>query len=405
MANAFKTSTWMAKEVLRHFENSNTFSKYVNKRYAPEYSKADFRPGTSISIPKPARFAVTSGATASFPDLTEESVSLTVAQWNASFAPTSVEMTTSVSRDQFSERYLKGMGTALASKIDATGLALVTTTVANAAGTPGVTPTALSTYLTAKAIALEHGMPVDDQISCVVNPAAEAAIVDALKAIFHSNSEIERQYKEGKMGMAIGAKWSMDQLVAARTVGTQGGTPLVDGATQTGATLVTKGWSNSITNVVRAGDTFQIAGVYAVNPVTKDSTNRLQQFVVTAAANSGASTGPATISISPSIVTSGTLQTVTASPADNAAITVLGATAAAAVSNVLFHRDAFTLACIPMVTYGGLDKSAVEYDPDTGIAIRITQGMDITLDKLLVRADVLFGWAATRPEWAARIEG
>jgi hypothetical protein len=31
--------------------------------------------------------------------------------------------------------------------------------------------------------------------------------------------------------------------------------------------------------------------------------------------------------------------------------------------------------------------------------------MDVTNDKLLVRADVLYGWAATRPEWATRIEG
>lgn len=403
--STFKTTTWMAKEFLRHFENSNTFSKYVNKNYAKDYTNMTFRPGTTISIPKPARFAVTSGAVASFPALTEESVDLTVAQYNASFAPTSVEMTTSVSNDQFSERYLKPMAVALASQIDATGLSLVTTSVANAAGVPGVTPSALSTYLTAKAIALEHGMPVDDQISIIVNPAAEASIVDAMKGLFHSSSEIEKQYKEGKMGLAIGAKWSMDQLVAARTVGTQGGTPLVDGASQTGASLVTKGWSNSITNVIRAGDVFTIAGVYAVNPVTKSSTGRLQHFVATAAANSGASTGPATLAISPSIVTSGTTQTVSASPADGAAITVLGATAAAAVSNVLFHKDAFTLACIPMQTYAGLDKCANEYDPDTGISVRFTQGMDVTNDKLLVRADVLFGWAATRPEWACRIEG
>jgi len=394
----------MAKEFLRHFENSNTFSKYVNKRYAGEYTKVDFRPGTTISIPKPARFAVTSGAVASFPDLTEESVNLTVNQYNASFAPTSVEMTTSVSKDQFSERYLKGMAIALASQVDKDGLAMVATTVSNAAGTPGVTPTALSTYLDAKAIALEHGMPVDDQISIIVNPAAEAKIIDALKGIFHSTHEIEKQYREGKMGIAIGAKWSMDQLVAARTVGTQGGTPAVDGASQTGSTLNTKTWTATVTNVLRAGDLFTIAGVFAVNPVTKLTTGRLQQFVVTANANSTGA-GLAALSISPPITTSGTTQTVTASPADGALITVLGATAVGAVSNVVFHKDAFTLASIPMQTYGGLDKSAVEYDPDTGIAVRITQGMDVTNDKLLVRADVLYGWAATRPEWAARVEG
>jgi hypothetical protein len=405
MPNAFKTSSWMAKEFLRHFENSNTFSKYVNKRYASEYTKTDFRPGTTISIPKPARFAVTSGAVASFPDLTEESVNLTVAQYNASFAPTSVEMTTAVSKDQFSERYLKGMAVALASQVDKDGLAMVAATVANAAGTPGVTPTALSTYLDAKAIALEHGMPADDQISIIVNPAAEAKIIDALKGIFHSTHEIEKQYREGKMGLAIGAKWSMDQLVAARVVGTQGGVPLVDGASQTGGTINLKGWTATITNVLRAGDILTFGGVFAVNPVTKLSTGRLQQFTVTAAANSTGGGLTAAVAITPSIVVTGTTQTVSNSPADGAAVTVLGATAVGAVSNVLFHKDAFTLACIPMQTYGGLDKSAVEYDPDTGIAVRITQGMDVTNDKLLVRGDVLYGWAATRPEWAARIEG
>lgn len=404
MSNTFKTPTWMAKEVLRHFENSNTFSKYVNKDYRKEYMNSDVRPGTTIKIPKPARFAVTSGATASFPDLTEEEVSLTVAQYNASFAPTSIEMTTSVDRERFSERYLKPMATALASQIDKDGLATVVTTVANTAGVPAATPSALSTYLTAKAIALEHGMPTDDQVSCIVNPAAEAAIVDALKGLFHSSSEVEKQYKQGKMGLVAGMKWSMDQLVSAHTLGARGGTPLVNGASQTGASLVTDGWSNSITGVLKAGDIITLPLVFAVNPVTKQSTGRLQQFVITADANSSGA-GAATFAISPSITTSGTTQTVTASPADDAPITVLGTLSTVGMSNVLFHKDAFTLASIPMQTYGGLDKCAVEYDADTGIAIRIMQGVDVTNDKLLVRGDVLYGWAATRPEWAARIEG
>lgn len=395
----------MAKEFLRHFENSCTFTKYVNKNYAKEYSSVAYRPGITISIPKPARFTAVSGAVATFPDIAEESVNLTVAQWHTSFAPTSVEMTTAVSKDQFSERYIKGMAIALASQIDKDGLALAASSVSNATGTPGATPGALLTYLEAKALALQHGMPVDDQLSIIVSPQAEAKIIDELKGVFHSTHEIERQYKEGKMGLAIGAKWSMDQLVASRTVGTQGGTPLVDGASQTGATINLKGWTASITNVLRAGDIFTLGGVYSVNAVTKQSTGTLQQFVVTAAANSTVGGLTANVGISPSIVTSGSTQTVSGSPADGAPVTVLGTGGVTATSNILFHKDAFTLAVIPMQTYGGLDKSAVEYDSDTGIAVRITQGQDVTNDKLLVRADVLYGWAATRPEWAARIEG
>jgi len=395
----------MVKETLRHFENACTFTKYVNKDYQGQFSESTFRPGTTINIPKPARFAVTSGATASFPDLTEESVALTVSQFNASFAPTSVEMTTAVSNDQFSERYLRPMAIALANQVDKDGLSMVTTSVANATGTPGTVPNALLTYLTGGAIIDEHSAPVDDQRSIIVSPMASATIVDALKGLFHSSSDIEKQYKEGKMGLAIGSKWSMDQNVATRTVGVATGTPLVNGASQTGASLITDGWTNSQTGILKAGDLLTIAGVFAVNPVTKVALSRLQTFVVTADANSGSSTGPATLSIYPSIVTSGTTQTVSASPADNAAITVIGTGGTTGSSNIIFHKDAFTMVSIPMQTYGGLDKSAVEKDPDTGIAIRITQGMDVTNDKLLVRADVLYGWSATRPEWACRIEG
>jgi hypothetical protein len=59
-----------------------------------------------------------------------------------------------VAKDQFSERYLKPMAVALASQVDKDGLSTVITTVSNAVGTPGTTPSALSTYLTGKAIAL-----------------------------------------------------------------------------------------------------------------------------------------------------------------------------------------------------------------------------------------------------------
>lgn len=393
----------MAKEFLRHFENNCTLTKYVNKEYMKDFTEKTFRPGTTINIPQPARFAVTSGATASFPDLTETSVALTVSQYNTSFAPLSIEMTTSVMRDQWSERYIKPQAIALSNQVDSDGFAAAMTGVGNATGVAGTTPSALSTYLTAKAIMSEQSAPVDDQISLCINPAAEASIVDSLKGLFHASTDIDKQYKEGRMGYVIGAKWSMDQNVSTHTTGQQGGTPFVNTGSQTGASLVTDGWTASAANRVKKGDTFTIAGVFTVNPVTKNSTGRLQVFTVTADTSSDGS-GNATIPITPSIIVSGTTQNVSGSPADDAAITMNTASVVQA-DNLIFHKDALTLAVIPMVTYGGLDKSAVEYDPDTGISVRVTQGMDVTNDKLLCRVDVLYGWAVTRPEWACKVLG
>jgi hypothetical protein len=81
--------------------------------------------------------------------------------------------------------------------------------------------------------------------------------------------------------------------------GAGGGTPLVNGASQTGASLITDGWPNT-TTVLKAGDVINVAGL---NPV----------FRVTAEVASNGS-GQATIPLDPPIPAG-------SSPADNAAIT------------------------------------------------------------------------------------
>lgn len=87
----------------------------------------------------------------------------------------------------------------------------------------------------------------------------------------------------------------------ARTTaqGALGGTPLVNGASQTGNSLVTDGWSASVTGVMKAGDY-----------LAYDTSSSRSLHMVVADANSNAG-GNATFSIEPSI---------RVSPADDAAI-------------------------------------------------------------------------------------
>lgn len=91
-------------------------------------------------------------------------------------------------------------------------------------------------------------------------------------------------------------------------LGAGGGSPLVKGASQTGEDLLTDGWSNSITNVMRAGDVLTIANqnvlYQSVNDVNSDGS------------------GNATIKLNPPLV---------ASPADNAVITRTGCTIRAVI--------------------------------------------------------------------------
>ena len=92
--------------------------------------------------------------------------------------------------------------------------------------------------------------------------------------------------------------------------GAGGGTPLVNGASQTGTSLVTDGWTPNITKVVAGGDVIKLAGLTPIYRVRDD-------------VNSNGS-GQATLIITPAIPAG-------SSPADNAAITRTGCTIRAVI--------------------------------------------------------------------------
>jgi hypothetical protein len=122
---------------------------------------------------------------------------------------------------------------------------------------------------------------------------------------------------------------------------------------------------------------------------------------VTAAA-SGTTTG--TVSISPPIIPTGPLQTVSAGPGAGALITAV--TPAAGSSNPLglaFHRDAFTLVTADLPVPKGTDMASRVSDKQLGISLRIVRDYDITTDQFPCRIDVLYGWAVLRPELACRV--
>lgn len=279
--------------------------------------------------------------------------------------------------------------------------------VANAVGTPGTMASDLNTYLLAGALMDEEGVPMDAQRSVLVGPRTQAAVVNANKNLFNPVDDIAKQYRTGNMGMAAGFKWSVTQNLPSHQVGPLGGTPLVNGASQSGSTLVTDGWTAAAALRLRKGDSFTIAGVYAVNPHTRMSTGQLRIFTVTADTSSDAA-GNVSIPIYPAIDASTTSawQNVTATPADNAAITVLGTSNATALLGLAYHKDAFALGTVDLPLPVSVGKGAYRTsDPASGLSVRVIQGYDITNDIHPTRLDVLFGWKCLYPELCVKILG
>ena len=147
-----------------------------------------------------------------------------------------------------------------------------------------------------------------------------------------------------------------------------------------------------------AGDVFTVAGVFAVNPVTKATMPYLQQFTVTA--NATAAAGAATLTISPPMIASGAFQTVSAAPANGAAVSWLGTASTSYAQNMAFHKNAFALTVVPMeMPAGAVTPTRQSYK---GLSVRLIPYYDGTNDISNYRLDVLYGVDAIDPRLAVR---
>ena len=278
-------------------------------------------------------------------------------------------------------------------------------------GTPGQTVDSFADLSKAPQRLDEMAVQTDRRRG-VLAPADTWAMAGSQAALYMQDKAKEA-YTSGRLGEIANLELFQDQNVQARTTGTftTGSTPLVNGANQnttyasSGATntqsLITDGWAVS-TAVIKDGDVFTLAGVNAVNPVSKVDTGYLQQFVAVGNGTSDGS-GDLTLTIAPAIITSGPFQTVTAAPADNAAITPLGTEATAYNQNLVFHRNAFGLVMCPLEKPDGAAWCARE--TDKGFSIRVVKDYDITNDEDVIRLDILYGVKSIYPDLATRVSG
>jgi len=222
--------------------------------------------------------------------------------------------------------------------------------------------------------------------------------------------------QKGYMGPLAGFDLFESANIPVHVVGAHGGTPLTNGAGQTGSSIVTDGWDTGVTGLLKEGDVITFAGVYEINPQSYQSTGRLQHFVVTADVDSDG-LGNATIPVSHAIndgtlttvdaegntVSLSAFQNVSAAPADGAAITVLGTADTSYRQNFLFHRDACALAMVDLeLPQSATVKSRVR-DPDSGLSLCMTGAYDINQQTEITRIDAVWGTHLIYPELAHRM--
>lgn len=403
MANSILTIDMITRKALEILENNLVITRNVNRQYDDSFAVSGAKIGSTLRIRLPDRALVTDGAALQVQDDAEQSTTLTVAsQKHIGVNFTTAELTLQL--DDFAERVLKPRISQLASSIDA-DVANAYKTIFNTVGTPGTSPATALVLLQAQQKLNESAAGMAPRYA-TVNPAANAGLVNGLSGFFNPTDTISKQFKNGMMGTGVLGfdEINMSQSIKVHTTGSRAGTILVNGAVSTqGQSTISIDGLTGATDTVTAGDVFTIAGVFAVNPQTRESTGSLQQFVVTAA-QTGAGNALANMAISPAIYTStNALATVDSFPADNAAVTFVGTASTAYPQNLIYHKDAITFATADLVLPTGVDMAARAVH--NGISLRIIRDYDINNDRMPCRIDVLYGFSTIRPPMACRLWG
>ena len=410
MSNNLLTISKITNEALMVLENELTFTGQVDRNYDDQFAVVGAKIGQTVNVRRPGRFIGATGPQLVVEDFNETSVPVTLStQFQVSTQFTTQDL--ALSLDMFSDRILKPAIATVANKMDRDGLLVAKNNTANIVGTAGTAPTGLITYLTAAAYLDSEGAPRDGRRSVTIEPFTSSTIVDSLKGLFVPTTQISSQYTKGLMGRDSGGmNWYMDQNVVSQTFGSYSTATLSCNVT-TATGFLSTGWAYSSNITIGAtsaaatlnqGDTFTIAGVYAVNPQNRQSYGKLRNFVVqsTTAIGSG---GTATVTVVPAVITGGQFQNVSVTSTGSQTVTPFNNTGIVSPQNILMHRNAFTLACADLELPEGVHFAGRASDKELGLSIRVVRQYTINNDSIPTRLDVLYGWAPLYPELACRI--
>jgi hypothetical protein len=401
MSNVLATTNVVAKESLAILKNMLSFSANVNRDWEDEFKgnmNRGYAPGQTINIKKPPRYQYRAGRVAVPQGTVEQTVPLTLSQGGCDLQFSSLERTLSLTK---LEEKIAAAIAPVANEIDRQGLQLAHYSTFNTLNPTGALP---GTQDLAVGAATDIGTRLDNmaaprimgQRTLISAPKLNGAMVKGMAGMFNSQQTIGKQNNNGILVPSFGLNFGMDQNVDTHTNGTQNvaGTA-VNGANQQGSNITVQ----ALTGTITRGTVITWPGVYAVNPQSRQSTGDLAQFVVTADLAAGATVIP----VSPALVTSGAFQNVTASPTDAQNFLIVGAASTSYQCNVAYHKDAFTLAMVPMwAPENGKGVIGVHQETSDGFTIKVTEFYDGTNDASVMRLDVLFGWAATYPELSTK---
>lgn len=399
MANDILTTNEITREAVMLFRNSNAFIQAMDRQYDDQFGIDGAKIGDTLRIRLPNDYTVADGPALQVQDTNEQSTTIAVAtQRHVDVAFTSAQR--KLKLEDFSTRILAPMMNDLAGNVASTIMAGseggISNFVSNIDGGSNIIAPVALTWLTAGAL-LDNNSAEGARRQIVMSQFTQAKTVDSLKGLFNPTVQIGEQYRTGMVSKnTLGfMNWWMDQSVINHTTGAYGAGTTVNGANQTGQSIVVA----ATPGTYKKGDIVTFAGVYAANRIMKIDTGVLAQFVITADVAIGDTVLPIYPAIVPPVGGNPVqYQTVMQSPANGAAVTVVSKASEKYRKNIAFAPQAVTMVTADLEMPKGVHEVAREvYDR---ISMRFLTDYVTLTDQFASRLDVLFGWLWVRPEWA-----
>lgn len=397
MANSLLTIDMITRAAVSLFKNSNMFIQNIDTQYDSQFAIDGAKIGDSLRIRLPNDFTVRTGPALQAQDTSEKFTSLPLStQQGVDVSFSTADRTLKL--DDYSERVLMPMVNNLAGAVAVNVMSSVEGNVcnfvSNVDGSNNIISPTADTVLQAKSALESNSAPQMPGRKIVMDEYTEARVVSTLAGLFNPSQEISAQYRTGSMKNALSFDWYMDQTVIKHTTGSFSAGGAMSSAGQTGSQITV----SAITGTLLKGDIITIDGVFMVNRVTKQTTGKLRQFVVTADVAAGGTVIP----IYPAIVPGSggqavQYQTVDNSPANAAQVRLVNKAGEIYRKNIAYAPEAVTMATADLVLPKGVHEAARRQQD--GISLRMITAYVVGTDQLATRLDVIYGWTWPRGEW------
>ncbi len=381
MANSFITMQTIADMTLPLLMDNIAFMPLITLGKYDGAFKA--KAGDTIQVKRPARVTAVDGTadiSSAYIDFAETAVNITLdkiatvpRKW------TSKEAT--LNMDDLQRLVVQPAVNALAEQVNLDLLGLYKD-VYSFSGTSGTTPTDLPSITSARKILQDNRAPLGDR-AFVMDTAAEASYLNLDNFSQVDQSGTNSALRDAALGRVMGMMLAADNQILTHTAG--GYTALADVTITGGAAGAT---SIALTSAAGSSTaTLLVGDIFSIDEY---------QFVVTATTAAASSGVIAAVSISPELPKAYGSFT-------SADVTFPDVTSRSHVANLMFQKEAFTLASAPLE--GAIGGANSAFATAHGLTITVTQDYDIDTNTNLIRFDYLYGVQTTMPDLAVRVLG